>query len=75
MNIYSLKITDATTGVSPVYEVHTWEKAQEIIKATQELTNSYGQFTWELIGIAQGTNDADEVAYGDRQAEIRLGLI
>jgi hypothetical protein len=73
MNIYSLKITDTTTGVSPVYEVHTWEKAQEIIKATQELTNN--QFTWELFGNAQGTNDADEVAYGDRQAEIRLGLI
>ena len=73
MNIYSLKITDINTGVSPVYEVHSWEKAQEIIKATQELTD--GLFTWELFGNAQGTNDAEEVAYGDRQAEIRLGLI
>jgi len=71
MKIYSLTITTAD-GVAPVYEVHSWEKAQEIIKATQELTNEL--FTWELFGNAQGTNDAEEVSYLEAQAEERLGL-
>jgi hypothetical protein len=73
MNILSLRITTAD-GVSPIYEVHTWAKAEEIIKATQALTQAGELFTWEVSGSAKGTNDADEVAYGDTQAEIRLGL-
>lgn len=74
MKIYSLKI-EFSNGIAPVYEAHTWSKVEEIIKATQELTPSHLSFTWEVSGNAQGTDDAEEVAYGDRQAEIRLGLI
>ncbi len=49
MYIYSLIIHDEINNVHPVYEVHTWEKAEEIIKKTKELAN--GQpFTWEVVG-------------------------
>jgi len=49
MNIYSLRITDTTTGVSPLYEVHTWEKVEEIIANTKELMGDK-PFTWEVVG-------------------------
>ena len=48
MKIYSLIITDVASGVSPIYEVHTWEKAEEIIRRTMELSNK--TFTFEVIG-------------------------
>jgi hypothetical protein len=46
--IYSLQITDTKTGVSPIYEVHSWEKAQEIIDATKKLTDD--EFTFQVFG-------------------------
>jgi hypothetical protein len=52
MKIYSLQITDTTTGVSPVYEVHTWDKVEEIIKATKELMGEM-PFTWEVYGSSK----------------------
>jgi len=52
MTIYSLRITDTTTGVSPVYEAHTWDKVEEIIKATKELMGEL-PFTWEVIGASK----------------------
>ncbi len=48
MNIYSLIITNTETGVSPIYEVHSWDKAEEIIRKTMELTNE--TFTFEVVG-------------------------
>jgi hypothetical protein len=47
MNIYSLIIT-GSNGVAPIYEVHSWEKAEEIIRSTMELTNE--TFTFEVVG-------------------------
>jgi hypothetical protein len=47
MKIYSLIIT-GSNGVAPIYEVHSWEKAEEIIKSTMELTNA--EFTFEVVG-------------------------
>jgi hypothetical protein len=74
MKIQSLIIHDNTNNVHPVYEVHTWEKAEEIIKATRQLTPSHLNFTWELVGVAEGSNDAEEVAYLEAQVERSLGL-
>ena len=48
MKIYSLIITDPETNVAPIYEVHSWEKAEEIFKRTMELTND--EFTFEVVG-------------------------
>lgn len=48
MKIYSLIITDTKTGTAPIYEVHTWDKAEEIIKKTMELTND--EFTFKVVG-------------------------
>lgn len=48
MKIYSLIITDPETNVAPIYEVHSWEKAEEIIRKTMELTNK--TFTFEVVG-------------------------
>jgi hypothetical protein len=48
MKIYSLIITDVATGVAPIYEVHSWEKAEQIIRSTMELTNK--TFTFEVFG-------------------------
>jgi len=50
MNIYSLIITDVATGVAPIYEVHSWEKAEEIIRSTMELTKN--EFIFEIVGRA-----------------------
>jgi len=47
MKIYSLIIT-GSNGVAPIYEVHSWEKAEEIIRSTMELTNE--AFTFEVVG-------------------------
>jgi hypothetical protein len=49
MKIYSLKITDIETGTAPIYEVHSWEKAEEIIKSTIELAEGK-PFTFEVFG-------------------------
>ena len=48
MKIYSLIITDPETNVAPVFEVHSWEKAEEIIRRTMELTDK--TFTFEVFG-------------------------
>ena len=48
MEIYSLIIHDEVNNIHPVYEVHSWEKAEEIIKRTMELTND--EFTFEVVG-------------------------
>jgi hypothetical protein len=49
MNIYSIKITPTNPDhASPIYEVHTWEKAEQIIKTTREIYD--GEFTFEVIG-------------------------
>ena len=48
MKIYSLIITDPETNVAPIYEVHSWEKAEEIIEATKKLTNK--TFSFEVFG-------------------------
>ena len=48
MKIYSLIITDPKTNVAPIYEVHSWDKAEEIIRRTMELSNK--TFTFEVFG-------------------------
>ena len=48
MKIYSLIITDVATGTAPIYEVHSWEKVEEIIARTRELINA--EFTFEVFG-------------------------
>ena len=48
MKIYSLIITDVATGTAPIYEVHSWDKAEEIIRRTMELSNK--TFTFEVFG-------------------------
>ena len=50
MKIYSLIITDVATGVAPIYEVHSWEKVEEIIRSTMELTKN--EFIFEVVGRA-----------------------
>jgi hypothetical protein len=54
MNILSLKINvfNGTNTISPVYEVHSWAKAEEIILATQELikNNPNATFDFEVFG-------------------------
>jgi len=37
MKIYSLVINDEINKIYPVYECHSWERAEEIIKSTTEL--------------------------------------
>ena len=49
MKIYSLIIHDEINNVHPVYEVHSWEKAQEIIEATQKLADGK-PLTFEVFG-------------------------
>jgi len=51
MYIYSLIIHDEENNVHPIYEVHSWEKAEEIIKKTMELDKGR-HFTWEVVGSA-----------------------
>lgn len=54
MNITTLKldIFNGTETISPVYEVHSWDKAEEIIKATQRLlaNNPNATFSFEVYG-------------------------
>ena len=47
MYIYSLQIT-TEDGIAPIYEVHSWEKAEEIILKTKELSDK--PFTWSVFG-------------------------
>ena len=51
MNIYSLIIHDEENNIHPVYEVHSWEKAEEIIRSTMELAEGRS-FSWEVVGRA-----------------------
>lgn len=49
MKIYSLKITPANADhASPIYEVHTWEKVEEIVNSTKAMYD--GEFTFEVFG-------------------------
>jgi hypothetical protein len=49
MNIYSIKIIPNNPDhAQPIYEVHSWEKAEQIIKSTREIYD--GAFTFEVIG-------------------------
>ena len=55
MNIYSLVIniknTQGEVELSPIYEVHSWERAEEIIKNTKELIKESGKtFSFEVLG-------------------------
>jgi hypothetical protein len=57
MNIYSLKIniknTQGEVELSPIYEVHSWAKAEEIIQNTRELIKESGKsFSFEVFGSA-----------------------
>jgi hypothetical protein len=49
MKIYSLKITPVNAEhASPIYEVHSWDKVEEIIASTKKLYD--GEFTFEVFG-------------------------
>mgnify|MGYP000343819623 CR=1 FL=1 len=49
MKIYSLQITPTNPDhASPIYEVHDWDKVEQIIKATREIYD--GAFTFEVFG-------------------------
>jgi len=49
MNIYSIKIIPTNPDhAQPIYEVHSWEKAEQIIKTTREIYDD--AFTFEVIG-------------------------
>ena len=54
MNILSLKldIFNGTDTISPIYEVHSWAKAEEIILATKELLKDKpnSSFSFEVFG-------------------------
>ena len=57
MNIYSLVINiknlQGEVELSPIYEVHSWAKAEEIIQNTRELIKDSGKsFTFEVLGSA-----------------------
>jgi hypothetical protein len=57
MNIYSLiiniKNAQGEVELSPIYEVHSWAKAEEIIQNTRELIKDSGKsFTFEVVGSA-----------------------
>lgn len=49
MNIYSIKITPTNPEhAQTIYEVHSWDKAEEIIQATREIYNE--AFTFQVFG-------------------------
>jgi hypothetical protein len=54
MNIYSLvlHINNGTSMLSPIYEVHSWDKAEEIIRNTMELLKDKpgSSFSFEVHG-------------------------
>lgn len=55
MKIYSLVIniknSQGEVELSPIYEVHTWEKAEEIITATRNLIADTGKtFSFSVEG-------------------------
>jgi hypothetical protein len=58
MNIYSLKIdiknAQGEVELSPIYEVHSWERAEEVILNTKELIKDTGKsFTFEVFGMSK----------------------
>lgn len=58
--IYSVVITDTKSGIAPVFECHSWERAQEIIDATIRNTND--EFTFEVFGrVAERTPEPDNL--------------
>jgi hypothetical protein len=54
MNILSLRLNifNGTTELTPVYEVHSWDKAEEIIMATKALLadKPNSSFSFEVFG-------------------------
>jgi hypothetical protein len=49
MNIYSIKIIpNNPEHAQPIYEVHSWDKAEQIIQSTREIYDE--AFTFEVIG-------------------------
>jgi hypothetical protein len=52
--IYSIKfdIFNGTNTISPVYEVHSWDKAEEIINSTADLIKDIANatFSFEVYG-------------------------
>lgn len=59
MTIYSIKldIFNGTDTISPIYEVHSWAKAEEIINATKELLKDKpnATFAFEVYGNSTAT--------------------
>lgn len=58
MNIYSLKIdiknAQGEVELSPIYEVHSWERAEEIILSTKSLVADTGKtFSFEVFGMVK----------------------
>jgi hypothetical protein len=58
MNIYSLKIdiknAQGEVELSPIYEVHSWERAEEIILNTKELIKETDKsFSFEVFGLSK----------------------
>jgi hypothetical protein len=59
MNILSLRLNifNGTTELAPVYEVHSWSKAEEIIMATKALLadKPNATFSFEVFGNSTAT--------------------
>lgn len=59
MNILSLRlnITNGSTMSAPIYEVHSWAKAEEIINATKALLadKPNASFSFEVFGNSTAT--------------------
>lgn len=57
INIYSLHITiqSATGTISPVYEVHSYAKAEEILNETLALLkdDNNAKVSWSITGTAE----------------------
>lgn len=58
MDIYSLVITiksaQGDEELSPIYEVHSWERAEEIINNTRTLIADTGKtFTFSVMGAVR----------------------
>jgi hypothetical protein len=58
MNIYSLKIdiknAQGEVELSPIYEVHSWERAEEVIMNTKALlVDTQKTFSFEVFGMSK----------------------
>jgi hypothetical protein len=57
MKIYSVLIHDEANNVHPIYECHSWEKAQEIIDSTIAVAGGKS-FTFEVVGRVDSNENA-----------------